>query len=479
MEEISSRIVELSALLVYLILLLWIGIRSIAQSKTAIDYTLAGRQVRWYVVLATTAATMVGGGMALGLVGNVFKTGIGYALITCGAYFSLMFSGFFLAPKLRGLNLITVGDYFELRFGILARSLAVPICIVFLLGCVSAQMVAVGTITNVVLGIDYRLAVLIGAVVTIFYSTVGGLRAVLKTDVLQFVILVGGFGVAALFLVTKHGGLSNMVDQAQTGHMELGDWRDLLRIATIACAFFLGEMLVPPFAARCFIAKDPPSARWGIAGAGLFLLLFLPLTSFVLGTACNISPEVQAAAGDDSKLALPTLMRTAFHPMFAGVMIAALLAAVMSSADSCLSSLATIFMEDIFRRHVRRDATDHQLLRVAQGTTLFCGIGTAILALFFRDIIALIEFVYDFWGPTIVLPFIVGVLWYRESRVFACVISMFAGLSAMAVWKFGLGTPYAFSPALFGFAVAVLTFLLALPITRLWRLGRLVKPQAP
>ena len=483
----SGNLVEISALVIYLVLLLVIGLGSVTKSRTAIDYTLAGRNIPWYIVLATTAATMVGGGLSIGVVTRVYQTGVGAALVACGSYLSLVVSGLFLAPKLRDLEMTTVGDYFEYRFGLLARSLAAPICVVFLLGAIAAQMVAVGLITNVVLGIDYRTAVLIGAVVTVFYSTVGGLRAVIRTDILQFGILVGGFTAAAIPLVGNRGPADLT---AVTGGV-LNDQWSLTRIVTLGCVYFLGEMLVPPFAQRCFMAKNGPSAKWGVAGAGLLLLLFMPLTTSILGTACQGSSEIEHAVevAGEAQVAFPTLMRNVFHPVFSGIMVAALIAAVMSSADSCLSSLATISMEDLYRRHLRKDASDRQLLRVAQGTTLLAGIGCAVAALYFRNILDWIEFIYSVWGPTMVLPFFVGVLWYKPSRVYACVLAMFGGFSATLFWNFGAKsvatlfdpevsqTVADIPPALVGFLVCFVVFLVAWPLTQNWRQSRLVTPR--
>ena len=187
----------------------------------------------------------------------------------------------------------------------------------------------------------------------------------------------------------------------------------------------------------------------------------------------------EKASQEAARFTFPLLMRRAFPPMFAGVMIAALIAAVMSSADSCLSSLATVVMEDIYRPHIEPGASDKRLLTVARLTTLVTGIGATICALIYRDIVGILEFIYDFWAPTMVVPFVVGILWYKPSRVYAVVGSMFSGMLATIVWKFVLMSPYQFSPALFGFLVAVVTFLLFLPVTSHWRLTSMFRPRDP
>ena len=106
----GSRLLELTTLTGYLDLLMWIGLRSARQVKSSLDYTVAGRDVAWVVVLATTAATMVGGGAAIGSVADVYKTGIAFALITCAWHLQLIVTGLLIAPRLRGMNLLTVAS---------------------------------------------------------------------------------------------------------------------------------------------------------------------------------------------------------------------------------------------------------------------------------------------------------------------------------------------------------------------------------
>ncbi len=460
----ANRLVELTALTTYLVILLWIGVRSARQIRSSTDYTLAGRNVPWVVLLATTAATMIGGGASVGTVARVYEIGVSAVLVTCAWHLQLIFTGLWAAPRLRGLNLITVADFFELKFGPLARALATAHCLLFLVGALVAQMVAMATITSSTIGISYGAALLIGAAVTIFYSTVGGMRAVVATDVLQFVILVGGIAAASVMLMIQHGGFLPIAAQVGAAHFEItGHW-STTRVISLFVAFLLGEMFILPYTVRCFIARDARQARLGVAGSGIFLLLFLPIATGVMGLSAAVDPEVQQAAQEGVQQVFPALVRTTFHPVLAGIMIAAMMAAAMSSADSVLSCNATVVMEDIYRRYLNPRTTDHRLLRVAQWTTLLTGTAAATLAYFFQDIISVLVFVYDYWAPGMVLPFLVGLFWYRSERVPAVVASMVAGSAAATVWLW-LGSPWDLGAALFGVAVAVVVFLVALPLT--------------
>ena len=155
-------------------------------------------------------------------------------------------------------------------------------------------------------------------------------------------------------------------------------------------------------------------------------------------------------------------------------MIAAMTAAAMSSADSVLSCNATVVMQDIYRRYINPRAEDRALLRVAEWTTLGTGIAAALLAYLYQDIISVLVFVYDFWAPGMVLPFLVGLFWYRADRAPAVVASMAAATAATVLWLW-LDPPGDLGAALFGVGVAVGVFLGALPFTR-WPRGAHTPP---
>jgi len=489
---------EFGALAAYLVLLVWIGLRASSKIKNTLDYTVAGRDVAWIVVLATTAATMVGGGASIGSVSSVYVDGLVFALVTCAWHVQLVVTGLWIAPRLRQFNLLTVAEFFGKRFGEPVRLMAIVSCLIFLVGALVAQMVAMGTITETILGIDYHLAVLGGGSIVIFYSTIGGIRAVVKTDVLQFVVLVAGIGTASVFLLAKNGGVPGIL--AKTGEIPFQFTTDewpAMRVITLFCAFFLGEMLVPPYAVRCFIARNPQGARWGIAGAGIFLLCFLPVAIFIMGVSAQVDPAVKEAvkqkkeelaqadqgltekdiAKEASQIVFPTLMRETFPAIISGIMIAALIAAVMSSGDSCLSCISTIVMEDIYRKLIDPVASDGRLLRVAQGATLVTGVIAAGCSFVYRDIVGILEFVYDFWAPTMVCPFLVGLFLYRKNQSYAATLCMLSGFVSVGIWRFWLGTPGGFSPALFGFLVSVIVFPIALLLTYRIPNSRLFKPQ--
>jgi SSS family solute:Na+ symporter len=157
----------------------------------------------------------------------------------------------------------------------------------------------------------------------------------------------------------------------------------------------------------------------------------------------------------------------------------------MSSGDSCLASLSAIVMEDIYKRHIEPEAEDRRLLRVAQGATLVTGTAAAVCALAMPNISDLLVFVYDFWTPAMIVPFMVGLFWYHESRIIAAVLSMVLGMISTAVWRFGVfprldpSSPWRIQAAMFGLMVALVTFFVLLPLTKSMTRGRMFQPRDP
>ena len=116
-------------------------------------------------------------------------------------------------------------------------------------------------------------------------------------------------------------------------------------------------------------------------------------------------------------------------------------------------------------------------MRVAQFSTLVAGVSAAVGAYYFRNIADILVFVYDFWAPGVVFPFMVAIFWYKRTRIYAVVASMILGTAATVLWRFVFQSPWQIGPALFGFVVAVVTFLVCWPLTCRWTIQSLVAPE--
>jgi Na+/proline symporter len=187
--------------------------------------------------------------------------------------------------------------------------------------------------------------------------------------------------------------------------------KGMIFLITTFLAFLLGETFAPGYATRYCVGKNIKETRLGIAGVGFFLALVFPAILFFIALYARIHfPEIEPQE------ALPRVVHQLGSPIIGGLMIGALLMAVMSSADSALNSATAIFVKDLFEHQLGwRDTGDGKMLRLARICTAALGIAAILIAVAWSDIIGLLLFTYHVWAPAVILPVTLGALWKRRS----------------------------------------------------------------
>ncbi len=185
-----------------------------------------------------------------------------------------------------------------------------------------------------------------------------------------------------------------------------------LFLITTFLAFLLGETFAPGYATRYCVGKDIKETKIGIAGVGFFLAATFPVVLFFIALYARIHfPDI------DPQQALPMVVQQLGSPIIAGLMIGALLMAVMSSADSALNSATAIFVKDLFEHQLGwEDKGDGRMLRLARVCTAALGLAAILIAVVWSDIIALLLFTYHVWAPAVILPVTIGAIWKKKSR---------------------------------------------------------------
>jgi SSS family solute:Na+ symporter len=449
----------------YLVFIFIKGVLRSREIDDSDDFLLAGRRVPWFMLLATMGATVVGGGASIGAVGKTYEWGVLMLVVSTGWYLHFIISGLFVAPRFREARLYTVAGYFGHRFGEGPRFVAFVMSLVFSVGVLGAQMVAFGKIVDsVVPDVPYVWAVVAGGLFVTVYSTAGGLPAVVHTDLYQFVILMVGFlltlGFCVPDLVTSWSTISTEVP-AHFFH-PAGD-KGVAFMLTTFLAFFLGETFSPAYATRYCAGTDPASTRRGIVGAGLFLAVTYPAILFFIALYGRLHfPEV------DPEKALPLTLLALNNRVVGALLVAALLSAVMSSADSVLNSTTTIFVKDLYEHMFKRgEGGSASSLRVARGWSAVLGVLGIVLALVLPDVIDLLLFTYNLWAPAIIVPVLVGVLSRRRSRRMNRIVLVTMVLSvALTVGYMFTDLDETVQPSVFGVAVASVVLLAGLLVTR-------------
>lgn len=438
----------------YFVLLLVIGLQTIRRIENSDDFAVAGNRIIWPVLFATLAASFLGGGASMGNAANVYKDGYVFMFALFAFAIQTVLVGYFVAPRLkryRGAQ--TVGDVMEHHYGRIARLLTGVLSVGLCAGILGAQALAVGTIFNTILGISTTVGILIGMGIVLLYSTTGGVWAVIQTDVLQFVFLGVFLPVTLIIGLFKVGGPAELVASVPADHLSFGGtWTLGLFISTFL-AFLLGETLVPPYTQRAFSTPDAANARRGYTISGVFAFLFYFVTASIGLVALILYPNIEPDQ------AIPTAVKNILPIGVTGLVVAALLAVIQSTASSYLNSTAVVFVRDIYEPF-DPNVSERRRLWLQRIVTLVVGGAAILFALSAPTIVDALLYSYSLWAPTVIIPLVLAVVWGFRSEVAALSAIIGGGMTA-AVWTWVLNEPFGVTGLVAGIVVNVVLFVTA------------------
>jgi SSS family solute:Na+ symporter len=447
---------DLTIILVYFAVVLAIGYVSMGKIKGFEDYAVAGRRLPIVFLFATMAATATGGAATIGRASQSYESGIVMFTATMGFVLNQVLSGLFLAPRIRAIGkLYTVGDVMGFYYGRAAHALTGVFSFLYSVTLFGVQLLAMGRILQTITGLPLVPLMIAGSALTILYTGLGGMWAVIYTDLLQFIVLAFGITTAAMVAIHAAGGVTALVSKLDPVLMSpAGDWPSS-QILAIFIAFLLGEALAPYFVQRYFSTKTPSDTRWGVTLFGSYYGFYT-----IVVIALGLSGVV--LLGDvEPDLVLSSIVRDFLPIGLRGLVFAALLAAVMSTGDSILNNASVIFTRDLYQRFFRPSASDKNMLVWSKVSTIFIGAGGVVAALSLPDVFELLIYTYTLWAPSIIPPLIVALLWGapKERRVspWAAAPAIVAGIVTTFLWgeKF-LGQPLGIPAVVAGVAVNLL-----------------------
>lgn len=425
----------------YLAILLGIGIYSSRLIKTDIDFMLAGRRLGPILIAGTLAATEVGGGSSMGVAQKAFTNwGLSSAwyVLTMAIVFVILA---FLAPKLRSTMVVTVSEYFKRRYGTANHILTAIVLLLPMIGLTAIQIMASAIVLSIMLGIDYKLAVLIMGGVVVFYSTIGGLWSVTITDIFQWIMVVGGVMITVPFALNVVGGWNTVVNTVEPWRLDpiagVG-WEGIITLTVMYLASFaVGQEYVQ----RYFAAKDDKSAKTGslLAAATYVVYAWFPaILGLIALTYVKMGNTLPYIDQFGTRYVLPAMAVVALPPVILGLLFAALVSATMSSADSDLVAASTIFVNDIYKPYIKPKASPSELKTVAVIITAIVGIASMIVAMFhIKVIVDVLMFSFSFRAAGIFAPYILSHYWNKGSKVGAF-LAILTGSILVALEYFGI-----------------------------------------
>jgi len=395
--------VELVIIAVYFFLMIAIGLISRRKAKGADDFFVAGRKGTSVFIVGSLIATIVGGSATIGMAGMGFSLGLNGAWWLLSGSIGLIALGIFFARKVREYGLYTLPELVEKLYDKRVAFISSILIIIAWIGIIAGQIVAAGRIMSILgMGSPELWMILFTAIFTI-YTLLGGQHAILRTDTLQSVVIFGGI-FASLALVLSHvGGIDGMTAVLTAEHFSFGlnEGFGGYDLAKLLLLVGLTYVVGPDIYSRLFCAKDGRVARNSVFWVAILAIPFAFAITMIGMSGAVLFPDIAA------EQAFPTVIKEILPPFANGIVLAALLCAVMSSADTCLLSASTILTMDIYKKF-KPSLTQDRILVVSRWGILVIGLCSLLLALALKGVISSLLFAYTIYTAGLTIPVIIG-----------------------------------------------------------------------
>jgi SSS family solute:Na+ symporter len=430
----------LGFVILYLLVSVGIGLYAATRVHNTKDFAVAGRSLPLPVVTATVFATWFGAETVFGISATFVKEGLrGVVADPFGSSLCLILAGLFFARKLYRLNLLTIGDYYKLRYNREVEVLCTLCIVSSYLGWVSAQIKALGLVFNVVTEglVSQPMGMVIGAAVVLTYTTFGGMFSVAILDFVQITVIMGGMVYIASVISGLAGGVGAVIDHAAAAGKlaffpgpSVDAW---IPFVGAWITMMLGSIPQQDVFQRITSAKDERTAVRGsvLGGTLYFLFAFVPM--FLAYAATLVAPAMSGALlAKDPQLILPTLILQ-HTPMIAQIIFfGAVLSAIMSCSSATLLAPSVAFSENIVKE-IFPFMSERAFLRTMR--TVLVGFTLVVLAFALNSEASIFKMVENAYKVTLVsafVPLFAGLYWKRANNQGA-LLAIGAGLTT---WMF-------------------------------------------
>lgn len=441
MPEVNLATIDIVMVCVYLAVIVWLGLHFARRSKSVDDYFLAGRSLTWWLIGFSLLASNMSSSSLIGMAGEAYADGRGIAVYNyewMAAIVLVLFAVFFFPFYLRS-KIYTVPEFLERRFDARSRYYFSAMTILGNILVDTAAALYAGSLIVQILypGIPVWQSVIVLAALAGLYTVAGGLSAVVYTDAIQGVLLLIGALIITLLAFDKVGSweqvtaitppeMLSVIQPADDPHMP---WPGLITGVFLLGFYFWGnnQFMVQ----RVLGARDLNHARWGAIFAG-FLKLPIIFIMVLPGTFARVLyPDLERV-----DMVFPTMMFDLLPAGLRGLVVTALVAAIMSSIDSTLNSASTLVTMDFIKK-LKPQASQQALVWTGRIVTLvFMTVAAAWAPVIvrFETLWEYLQSVLAYLSPPIVACFIMGVFWKRANRHGAFLTLIIGHLAAALIW---------------------------------------------
>ncbi|MDX2248202.1 MAG: sodium:solute symporter family protein [Bacteroidia bacterium] len=428
------------SIILYIAITLFLGYRASFRVKNTLDYTLAGRSLPAVMVGITIFATWFGPEMIMGVPDLFVREGIqGIIIDQFGVWLCLILLGLFYTRPLYRLKIITINDFFRLRYNAAIEKVSSIINVITYFSWIAAQFLALALLFNTLLGIPVSLGIVIGAAIVLIYTYIGGMWAVSVTDLIQSVMIIAGLMYLMVWILGKTGGIAPIISRTPVGFFRffpepgfyngidyLGKWM----------VFGLGTIPAQELYQRVLAAKSEQAGVNGAYISGILLFIFgsIPL---IIGLAISqLHPEIIAQS--DGQNMIPNMVFQYTGLPMQILFFGALVSAILSTSSGALLAPATVIGENLVKPYFPT-LTDKQLLLITRLSVIFVAVVSCIMAFFNSNIHGLVVDSATLILVCLFVPYTGGIYW-KKSSVTGVWAAIIGGGLAWAICAYGLET---------------------------------------
>lgn len=423
MESLNIADLDIGLVVSYLTICLVLGLVRFDQIKNLRDYTLGARPFTTTVLIATTFATAISAHKTIGSVGKAYSMGMTFILSMF-----LVPVGWFIMARLLSNNLkffhqkrfLTLGEIMEFWYGKTGRWLTSICAIAFTIGITASGSIAVGKLFNYFFGIDEGLAMILALAVVTLYSVSGGIKAVAITDVFQFLIFFVAMPIACAIGYNDIGGYKQIIQLLPETHLTI-DGENLSLFLGMA-----GFALMPnadiPFIQRALVSSNTRQLKSTFNAVAVLMFPLFAIIALIGLMTYIYNP------GLDTDAAMFYFVQNYLPSGIIGLMIAGILAIVMSTQDSFLNSTSTLIARDVCKQ-LWPDMSDRTELLVARFSCIAISVMSVGLLFVSDSILDLLWFIANFWDPLVIVPFLgclIGVRVHRKRFIIVPIMVLIA-----------------------------------------------------
>ncbi len=447
---------DLFVVLIYAAGMLGLGWYGMRKAKTHEDYLVAGRNLGPSLYMGTMAATVLGGASTVGTVKLGYVYGISGFWLCAALGLGIIALNLFLAKPLLRLKIFTVTQVLEQRYNPMARQASAVIMLAYALMIAVTSTLAMGTVLQVLFELPFWTAILLGGGVVVVYSTVGGMWSLTLTDIVQFVIkTVGLMFVLLPICLYRVGGWDELVAKLPASSFSLTTigWDTII---TYFLIYFFGILIGQDIWQRVFTARDEKVAKRAGTTAGIYCVIY-GLVCATIGMAAHVLlPDLSNANN-----AFAAIVKSALPDGIRGLVIAAALAAMMSTASAGLLAASTVLTEDLLPK---LRGGKQSSLAINRLFTFLTGIAVLGIALVVEDVISALTLAYNLLVGGMLVP-LIGAIYWKRATTAGAITSMTLGFVTALAFMIKDGMD-ANTPIYYSLSVALISFVVVSVMSR-------------